>query len=80
MGLGGNNETKEHIRKLLKKKKKPDEDDGVWARMINELTGNCLTQNMKLDLQTSLNKKNVRNGGVNNNMKVLAWANINSSN
>ena len=48
--------------------------------MINELTGNCLTEYMKLDLQTSLNKKNVRNGGVNNNMKVLAWANINGSN
>ena len=45
MGLGGNNETKEQIRKLLKKKK-ADEDDGVWARMINELTGNSLTLNI----------------------------------
>lgn len=35
---------------------------------------------MKLDLQTNLNEKDVRNGGVNNNMKVLAQANINCSN
>ena len=35
---------------------------------------------MKLDLQTNLNKKDVRNGGVRNSMKVWDQANINCSN